>query len=791
MLSTAVVGPMPSPATPDNPAATPSISIPSPDPGHMSWYPGDGTDAPPPMLPPDPSAGQTSTSTLSIAGQTSTFLSSSGQTSSSSAGGQTSTSSPSDPEPPPPPHDRFKNHVALAEADIQVNGVKMQEFALADAGTNKVLVKVGFDGSWTELGSAQGINSPQSVLLADVNGDGLPDLVVANSGANNVLVFPGLPGGLIGPEANGGQGFSVGTNPVGVTVGDVNAHGLPDLIVANKGSNNLSILDGQGTGSAWTLVLRSTIEVAIPASDPAVVGPAPAPVASSMTMSSMTAPAPDPSMTMSSMTAPAPVAASMTMSTATAPAPDPSTATAPTATISAPAISTATAPVKTVLYDLNHDGLYDLFVCNSGSNNVYMYQGRSDGTFDTANPTIFAVGLSPIEMFIGRFDKRPQLDLITVNSGSDDLTFIGGVLLPHPSTMTISSGGITPDAAFAVDPNHTGVMDLVVANSGDGHMALFQAGNEGLQLAGVITRAGIPVPTGLVPSYWDSGGIDFFAAGAGQDAAQLLHFDLGTASDFLATPFDVTGPGDELFAQLLSFDDSSLELMAVYWTGSPDSRAIAGEWGLRESSTITALYSPTEGQGADESTPTSEVVAVLPPPAAAPTDPLDVDTSALTRFVLGLDVLLGEPRGVVEAIAARDAREIGDERPFDDLARLDRRPIGRPVDRPFDPDVEAAAGAVDEALRLFWSESPGQIGPEPVKSVPRFDTIRELEGIDAPARDGRLELVPAVTSALLFSTRLILKASPPRPPSFRRKPGLRPFGDIWGTGPGRDRPDRV
>ena len=156
--------------------------------------------------------------------------------------------------------------------------------------------------------------------------------------------------------------------------------------------------------------------------------------------------------------------------------------------------------MKTVLYDLNHDGMTDLFVCNSGSNDVYMYQGLGDGKFDTQTSARFAVGQAPTEMFVGRFDKRPELDLVTVNSGSDDLTFVAGINTNSPQTMTFTSGGSQPDAAFAVDLNHDGVLDLVVANGGDGRVALLQGGNIGLQIAGVITRPDIPAPTALAPA---------------------------------------------------------------------------------------------------------------------------------------------------------------------------------------------------------------------------------------------------------------------------------------------------
>ena len=83
-----------------------------------------------------------------------------------------------------------------------------------------------------------GLLSPGAVLLADLNGDGIPDLIVANSGSNNVLVYPGLGNGQFGPAVNARHGFSVGTDPTGLTVADLN--GQPDLMVANTGSNDVS-----------------------------------------------------------------------------------------------------------------------------------------------------------------------------------------------------------------------------------------------------------------------------------------------------------------------------------------------------------------------------------------------------------------------------------------------------------------------------------------------------------------------------------------------------------------------
>src|SRR5262249_33973268 len=99
---------------------------------------------------------------------------------------------------------------------------------------------------------ATGVLAPGAVLLKDLNGDGIPDLIVANSGGNNVLVYPGLGGGQFGPPGNGPKRFPAGTAPTGLTVANLN--GQPDVLVADTGSNDVSVLLGQGSGSSWTMI---------------------------------------------------------------------------------------------------------------------------------------------------------------------------------------------------------------------------------------------------------------------------------------------------------------------------------------------------------------------------------------------------------------------------------------------------------------------------------------------------------------------------------------------------------
>jgi hypothetical protein len=95
------------------------------------------------------------------------------------------------------------------------------------------------------LSSSPGVGSaPDSIAVADVNGDGKLDLICANYYGNSLSVLTN----------NGIGGFVLsGTYPVGgypepVIAADVNKDGKPDLICANGLDSTLSVLTNNGSG---------------------------------------------------------------------------------------------------------------------------------------------------------------------------------------------------------------------------------------------------------------------------------------------------------------------------------------------------------------------------------------------------------------------------------------------------------------------------------------------------------------------------------------------------------------
>ncbi len=91
--------------------------------------------------------------------------------------------------------------------------------------------------------------APASVTVADLTGDGIPDMLVADQGSNDVSVIFGSYDakgdwvGIPGPRLKSG-----GDGPIAVIVRDLTGDFVPDLAVVNGGSGTVTLLPGVGGG---------------------------------------------------------------------------------------------------------------------------------------------------------------------------------------------------------------------------------------------------------------------------------------------------------------------------------------------------------------------------------------------------------------------------------------------------------------------------------------------------------------------------------------------------------------
>jgi cysteine-rich repeat protein len=85
---------------------------------------------------------------------------------------------------------------------------------------------------------------PVDVEAADLNGDDKLDIVVANEGSDNISVL------LQGDNKSfSATLIAVGTQPSAIVVGDIDNDGNLDILSANSGSDNVSILLNDGAGA--------------------------------------------------------------------------------------------------------------------------------------------------------------------------------------------------------------------------------------------------------------------------------------------------------------------------------------------------------------------------------------------------------------------------------------------------------------------------------------------------------------------------------------------------------------
>ena len=138
----------------------------------------------------------------------------------------------------------------VAVGDFNADG--QPDLAIANTNSNNVSILLGNvppnAGTFLPAVNYAAGSSPLSVKVGDFNSDGRPDLAVANFGSNKVSILLGNAP----PNAKTFQApvnYSVRNYPVSVAVGDFNADGRPDLAVANQGSHNVSILQGNLSGT--------------------------------------------------------------------------------------------------------------------------------------------------------------------------------------------------------------------------------------------------------------------------------------------------------------------------------------------------------------------------------------------------------------------------------------------------------------------------------------------------------------------------------------------------------------
>ena len=277
-------------------------------------------------------------------------------------------------------------------------------------------------------------NGPFKVAVGDVDNDGDLDIVTADYQANTATVL--LGNGTGGFSAPATISAGIGTSPFGVVLADVNADGKLDLLTANVGSGNLSVLLGDGSGG-FAAAPHSPFSVGADSSYELAVGD----VNGDGRLDIVSASSSDNSV-------------SVLLGDGTG-----NFAAAQGSPIAA---AVAHAGFGIALGDVNQDGRLDIIVPNSFSNTVTVLLGNGDGTFAADPSGPFTVGSAPNSVVVADFNGDGALDIVTGNEFSGTVSTLLGNGAGNFSSFVNSTVGGSNTLYLAVgDVNGDGNLDIM------------------------------------------------------------------------------------------------------------------------------------------------------------------------------------------------------------------------------------------------------------------------------------------------------------------------------------------
>jgi hypothetical protein len=317
----------------------------------------------------------------------------------------------------------------VASVDIDGDGI-LDLVAANEDGTVSILHGLGggYFGNRTTISVG---STPWELTVADLNGDGKPDIVVAQDAGSSVAVLfqsSTTPGAFLSPMV-----LPAGTNPNSVVVADMNGDGLPDIVVANNGSANVSLILQDSTNPGTFL---SAIQIP--------VGSAPRSVAVA---------------DLNGDGRPDIVVADFGSGQAWVILHD----TTPTGFLAPVGYACGSStPAGVAIGDLNGDGRPDFVICDYESNTMSVFLQNSApapaGTF--AARAGYTVGSWPSSVRLADMNGDGNLDIVTVDQASDQLS----ILLNDPSNL----GTFLPSVQYPAGGRASGV--AVGDFAGDGRM---------------------------------------------------------------------------------------------------------------------------------------------------------------------------------------------------------------------------------------------------------------------------------------------------------------------------------
>lgn len=269
------------------------------------------------------------------------------------------------------------NAVIIAD----VNGDGIPDLVVTDSGPPS--------GVWVLLGLGGGAFKPPvfyaspglvTIVARDVNGDGVPDLIGLYESTARVVVWLGNGDGTF----QAAHGFAAGVQPASMAIGHFHGAGSLDVAISDRGGNAILLLPGKGDGSFGSAIT----------------------------------------------------------------------------------VATGMGPSGIVAGDFNGDGMTDLAVAATGEGGVEVFLGNGNGTFQP--PVSFAVPGNAVDLVAEDFDGDGKLDLaVTARYKYEVIVLLGGGNGQFQVGGVFDAGGL-PAGVSSADFRGDGKLDLAIFNQAPG-----------------------------------------------------------------------------------------------------------------------------------------------------------------------------------------------------------------------------------------------------------------------------------------------------------------------------------
>ncbi len=235
-------------------------------------------------------------------------------------------------------------------------------------------------------------------------------------------------------------------------------------------------------------------------------------------------------------------------------------------------ISVGSGPLALAVGDFGN-GVDDIAVANSTAGTVSILTNDGAGLF-TVSQTL-TVGSDPVALALGEFDGNGTIDLVVANKGSNNVMIFlnngSGTFQTTPITIGV---GNAPDSVAVGDLNNDTYDDLVVANSGDDDISVLLSNGDST-FASAVTYSVGTTPTAVVLADFNrDGNLDVASANGGSNNVSVL---LGNGDGTLGVATNYGVGSNPVTLAVGSINDDGVMDLSVGNHGSNDETVLEND----------------------------------------------------------------------------------------------------------------------------------------------------------------------------------------------------------------------